>query len=153
MIGNDVTDAFHDSEVAVIAYAATNSIKFNNPEELGASGFAISSPFNTDKLAFQLLNSVYLRIRINSNAMWKISSSQNLKPISTMNYQTCSLVCSCRKCTNNVGIKITPFHTQVEQEGLSFMVAKSLTGAPEILPVLKKNQLYKDSQLQETLLL
>ena len=84
-VGNDVTDAFHDSEVAVIAYAATNSIKFNNPEELGASGFDISSPFNTDKHAFQLLNSVYLRIRINSNAMWKISSSQNLEPISVLN--------------------------------------------------------------------
>ena len=75
---NDSNDAFHNTEVADTAYAATDSNKFNNPAKLGTFGFDISSLFKTDKHAFQLLKSVYLRKRINFNAMWTISSSQNL---------------------------------------------------------------------------
>ena len=63
-LGNKVTDAFHDTEVADIGYADTNIIEFSNPDEFGTFGYDIPSLFKTDKHAFQLLKSVYLRKKI-----------------------------------------------------------------------------------------
>ena len=54
-LGNDVTGAFHDTEVADIGYAVTNTIESSNPDEFGTFGYDIPSLFKTYKHAFQLL--------------------------------------------------------------------------------------------------
>ena len=46
-LGNDVTGAFHDTEVADIGYAATNTIESSNPDEFGTFGYDIPSLFKT----------------------------------------------------------------------------------------------------------
>ena len=48
---------------------------------------------------------------------------------------------------------MSPFLSSEQVETWVTQNILGLTGPPDILPVLKKNQLSKDSQLQETLLL
>ena len=74
----DIIDAGHNmAKVADTALHNTVSNKVDEPMEAGSFGFDISHLSKSDKSAFKVMKSLYIMKRINFNAMWTVSSSQN----------------------------------------------------------------------------